>query len=117
MLTALFKLWESAGGFSTLLVVALLAYVSALLRALLREIRMLEKRADEDRAAADARAKALEARAQEDRAAADARAKALEDRAQEDREKNDRDHERLFEAVSDLQGDVKVLLDRSGPGA
>lgn len=56
----------------------------------------------------------IEARAREDRAMAEARAR-------EDRERNERDHDRLFVAVSslqatvsDLKADVRVLLERTG---
>ena len=38
---------------------------------------------------------------------------AAEARAREDRETNKKDHDRLFDKVSDLNADVKVLLDRS----
>ena len=86
-----------------------------------RLIKAAECRAREDRKAALERAReereanradlerlirAAERRAQADR-------KAAEERAREDREANKADHDRLFELVSGLQGDVKVLLDRS----
>ena len=170
-----------------LVIAALLGYWTAMLRAILKEIReskvqaqedrkvaerraqedreanrvdldrlfkAVERRAQEDREAAERRAqedreankveldrlfKAAERRAQEDREAAERRAqedreankadldrlfkaaerrtqeghRAAEERAREDREANKADHDRLFELVSGLQGDVKVLLDRS----
>ena len=61
-----------------------------------------EKRAAEDRAAADKRAAEDRARAAEDRA-----------RAAEDRAANKADHDKLFQLVAGLQADVKVLKDWS----
>ena len=126
-----------------LVIAALLGYWTAMLRAILKEIRESKAQAQEDRKVAERRAqedreankvdldrlfKAAERRAQEDREAnkadldrlfkaAERRTqeghRAAEERAREDREANKADHDRLFELVSGLQGDVKVLLDRS----
>ena len=99
MWTGLFKqLWEVLGGLpgTVVLALAILAvYWWMEFRAFRREVRQALAQAEKDR-------------------------KAAEERAKEDRERNEREHDRLFTAVSALQGvvaslqaDVRVLLDRS----
>ena len=69
------------------------------LRALSNKIDRAEDRADK--------------RAAEDRAARRAAEDRADKRAAEDRAANKADHDKLFLAVAGLQGDVKVLRDRS----
>ena len=99
MSAGLFKqLWEVLGGLpgTVVLALAVLAvYWWVELRAFRREVRQAQAQAERDR-------------------------KAAEERVKEDRERNEREHDRLFTAVSALQGvvaslqaDVRVLLDRS----
>lgn len=99
MWAGLFKqLWEVLGGLpgTIALALAVLAvYWWMEFRAFRREVRQALAQAERDR-------------------------KAAEERAKEDRERNERDHDQLFKAVSALQGvvaslqaDVRVLLDRS----
>ena len=115
MWTAFLKLWEALGG-SLAILIAVLMFSGGVL-VWWQEVR----RSDDERKAFWAQMKdaseAHEKRADRIRAESNERAnrerEAHEKRADRDSEQNVRDHVRLTDAIAALQGDVKVLLDRS----
>ena len=108
---ALFKLWEALGGSLGFLIIGLI--VSAVFWAWRREV----QRAENDRKAFWAGMKeereAREKQAARDRAESKEQFECIRAEFKERDERIERAYVRLASAVAALQGDVKVLLDRS----
>ena len=120
--TALLELWEALGESLGVLVIGLM--FSAVFWAWRREVQRLEndrrareKQAERDRAESRERDERLRAEAREwderDRAESKEQYERLRAETKEQYERLERAYARLASAVAVLQGDMKVLLDRS----